>query len=195
LIKKIKILFVRKYKQWKVILTTKKNKLTKQTDLKRWSSQKALFSSWDERTQLLANKIKPNKTVFEFGAARLVLKEMLPDGSIYLHSDLVRRAEDTLVVDLNKELPILPQVDYIVFSGVLEYLFDIEKVLLHLNPKTSCFLFSYATVDNFSNISERREHGWVSDLSVCNLETIAIKLDKKLVHFGSWKSQHLFILN
>ena len=166
----------------------------KQSDRHRWQQSKSLFTSWDQRTQRLASHIPPNSTVFEFGAARLVLREMLAEGCTYLHSDLVARAEGTLVADLNKDLPEIPKVDYVVFSGVLEYLFEIEKVFLHLNSKTTCFLFSYATLDSFPNIAKRRENGWVSDLSVNDLEKIASKLGKNLVHFAAWKSQHLFKL-
>lgn len=193
-IKKIKFKTLNILNKNKKIIKAVFFKIINKSDYNRWQNEKSLFLDWNERTQLLANQIKPNSTVFEFGAAQLVLNEMLPDGCDYLHSDLVSRAEDTLVVDLNKELPEVPQVDYIVFSGVLEYLFDVEKILLHLNPKTPSFLFSYATLDNFPRIAKRREHGWVSDLTITNLETLAIKLNKKLVHFDTWKSQHLFKL-
>ena len=97
------------------VFKTTVNKSSKQSDVNRWSQQKSLFSSWDERTQLLANQVLPESKVFEFGAARLVLNEMLPYGCTYLHSDIIKRNEDTLVLDLNKEIPILPQVNYIVF--------------------------------------------------------------------------------
>lgn len=175
-----------------LILNTTKNKRAKQSDKSRWSKQQALFSSWDERTRLLADAIAPNSKVFEFGAARLVLKNMLPAGCTYLHSDIVARAEDTLVVDLNKEIPEIPNVDIIVFSGVLEYIFDVEELLESLNPKTKCFVFSYASTNRFPKTSKRREHGWVSDLSLAFFENIALKLNRKLIHLGEWKSQHLF---
>lgn len=191
-IKKIKNIVIRKYKHYKLILKTTKNKLARKSDISRWSKQQALFSSWDERTRLLADAIASNSKVFEFGAARLVLKNMLPAGSTYLHSDIVSRAEDTLVVDLNKEIPEIPNVDVIVFSGVLEYIFDVKQLLETLNPKTKCFVFSYATTDRFPKTSKRREHGWVSDLSLKVFENVALKLNRNLIHLGEWKSQHLF---
>ncbi len=189
---KLKNILKRNLKKWSVIFKTIKNKRDKTSDINRWKKKQSLFSSWDERTRLLANEIIPNSTVYEFGAARLVLKDMLPDDCTYLHSDIVSRAEDTLVADLNMEIPDIPEVDVIIFSGVLEYIFEIQHLLITLNPKTKCFIFSYATLDNFQSIAKRRENGWVSDHSINNLESIALKLNKKLVHFDTWKSQHLF---
>jgi len=191
-IRKIKNIIFRKLKQWKVIFKTEYYKHIKQSDAKRWNNQQALFSSWDERTKLLADKIVPNSKVFEFGAARLVLRDMLPKGCVYLHSDLVARAKDTLVADLNKEVPDIPEVDVIVFSGVLEYIFDVEELLVTLSPKTNAFIFSYATTNRFPKTSKRREHGWVSDLSEEDFKIIASKLNKNLIHLSDWKSQHLF---
>lgn len=167
-------------------------KIINKSDYSRWQDQKALFSDWNERTKLLAHYIKPNSTVFEFGAARLELKNMLPEGCVYLHSDLVARAEDTLVADLNKGIPDIPEVDVIVFSGVLEYIFDVEQLLVRLSPKTKAFVFSYATVNRFPKTSKRREYGWVSDLSEEEFKIIASKLNKNLIHLSDWKSQHLF---
>lgn len=194
MIKKINNSIVRKYKQLKAILKTTKNKKTKQSDINRWSNQQALFSSWDERTKLLAYEIPSNSKVFEFGAARLILKDLLAEGCVYLHSDLVKRANDTLVVDLNKTIPEIPDVDVIVFSGVLEYIFEVEQLIIALGPRTKCFIFSYATVDRFPKTSKRREHGWVSDLSVNDFVSIASKLNRNLIHLSDWKSQHLFIM-
>ena len=151
-----------------------------------------MFSSWDERTQLLANQVLPKSKVFEFGAARLVLKDMLPEGCTYWHSDIVKRNEDTFVADLNKEFPELPQVDYIIFSGVLEYILEVKKLIIHLSQFTTNFEFSYATSEVFPEKSERRFHGWVSDLNENDIFEIAKELNWTLKVIGTWKNQTLF---
>ncbi|MCF6294163.1 MAG: hypothetical protein L3J25_00565 [Flavobacteriaceae bacterium] len=174
------------------VFSTTFNKSFKQSDYNRWSKEKSLFSSWDERTQLLANQISPNSSVFEFGAARLVLEDMLPEGCQYLHSDIVKRNEDTLVIDLNKELPNLPQVDYIVFSGVLEYIFEVKDLLAHLSQFTNHFVFSYAVTNTFPDKGNRRFNGWVSDLSEVDICTIAEDLQWESSIVGTWKKQTLF---
>jgi hypothetical protein len=174
------------------VLRTIFNKSFKQSDYNRWSKEKSLFASWDERTQLLAKQIKPQSIVFEFGAARLVLKAMLPEGCEYLHSDIVKRNEHTLVIDLNKELPNLPQVDYIVFSGVLEYVFKVKDLLDYLSQFTNHFVFSYAVTNTFPDKGNRRFNGWVSDLSEDDICTIAEDLQWESSIIGTWKKQTLF---
>jgi hypothetical protein len=192
MIKKIKNKLLSLRAKYTRTFKTTFNKSLKQSDYNRWSKEKSLFSSWDERTQLLANQIAPNSTVFEFGAAKLALKAMLPDGCTYLHSDIVKRAEDTLVIDLNKELPNLSQVDYIVFSGVLEYVFEVKELLIHLSQFTDNFVFSYAVTNTFPEKGNRRFNGWVSDLSEKNILEIADKMQWKSKTIGTWKKQSLF---
>ncbi|RKE97981.1 hypothetical protein [Ichthyenterobacterium magnum] len=192
MIKKISNKLLYLFEKIKRIIITFINKSTKQSDVDRWSKDKSLFASWDERTQLLANHVQPNSIVFEFGAARLVLKNMLPEGCTYLHSDIVSRNEDTLVVDLNKELPQIPNVDYVIFSGVLEYIFEVEALIKHLSEFTNHFVLSYAVTNHFKEKTDRRFHGWVSDLSEADLFAIAHKFQLKSKIIGTWKKQVLF---
>jgi len=192
MIKKIKNKWVYLRAKYRQTFKTKVNKSLKKSDYSRWNKDKSFFSSWDERTQLLANQIKPNSIVFEFGAAKLNLKTMLPEGCSYLHSDIVKRADDTLVLDLNNELPRLSQVDYIVFSGVLEYVFEVKELLSHLSHYTNNFVFSYAVTDAFPEKGSRRLHGWVSDLSEIDVLDIAIEMQWKSTKLCTWKNQQLF---
>jgi len=167
-------------------------KIINKSDHNRWQDQKALFPDWDERTQLLANHIKPNSTVFEFGAARMSLKSMLPVGCTYYHSDLVKRAEDTLVADLNQSFPEIPPTDVIVFSGVLEYLNKVPQLFHFLKDKSNVILFSYASLDSFPNLNSRRKHGWISDHTLKEFSTLAEKCGYQSHSIGQWRKQHLF---
>lgn len=163
------------------------------SDKKRWSNKESLFENWDERTKLLANFVQPKTSVLEFGSARLVLPSFLPEGCIYYNSDLVKRNENTLVIDLNVEpLPELPFVDYVIFSGVLEYINHIDKVIAHTAAYTNNFLFSYATLNKYSSLDNRRINGWVSDYSLEELEKIFIDNDFTFTVIGEWNKQTLF---
>ena len=164
------------------------------SDYSRWKKKKAFHLNWDERTKILALYIRKNSRVFEFGAGRLSLREMLPQDCEYLHSDLVKRNEDTLVVDLNKSLPEIPKVDFVVFSGVLEYVNDIETLIKHLAGKTNCFLFSYATLDKYNSVNFRRSQGWISDLSSEDIIRISKSITGQLEVIGEWNNQTLFSL-
>lgn len=180
------------YKKQKKFLETKLFKVLGRSDKARWSKTNLLFHDWDERTALLAAHIPEKSTVFEFGAARLSLKGMLPQGCTYLHSDIVARDKNTYVVDLNKQFPDIPKVDVVVFSGVLEYLYKVPELMLHLKDTTDILLFSYATYNAYPNISKRRVHGWISDHRLETLEELAKTCNFESELIGYWRKQHLF---
>lgn len=180
------------YKKQKQFWKTKYGKALGLSDKARWSRTNSLFCDWDERTALLAAHIPENSTVFEFGAARLSLKGMLPKGCTYLHSDIVAGDNDTYVVDLNKQLPVIPKVDVVVFSGVLEYLIKVPELMLHVKDNTDILLFSYATINAYPNISVRRGHGWISDHQLETLEDLAKSCNFGSEIIGQWRKQHLF---
>ena len=70
----------------------------------------------------MSRYIKSGERVFEFGAGRCQLREMLPPNASYTPSDLVARLPGTYVCDLNhRPLPMFAGHDVAVCSGVLEY--------------------------------------------------------------------------
>jgi hypothetical protein len=132
--------------------------------------------------------------VLEFGAANRFLKKYLPENCTYLHSDLVKRNEETIVIDLNKEIPDLPISNYIVFSGVLEYIFDVKLIIKHCSKYTDHLLFSYATFDKFPNTNNRRYNGWVSDMNELEFNKLANEINFEIKNIGFWKEQTLYLL-
>jgi phospholipid N-methyltransferase len=102
----------------------------------RWKSSGSLMPEWNERTKLMASMVAPNSSVLEFGSGDERLKEWLPEGCTYQPSDMLARSEQTLVCDLNQDFPNLEgrHFDVIVFSGVLEYIHDIPRLLKGLTP-------------------------------------------------------------
>ncbi len=118
------------------------------SDTGRWSDPSNLNESWDVRTAALAKFVPPGSSVLEFGAGRRVLPRYLPAGCQYTPSDLVDRGPGTLVCDLNAaQLPLFPEHDVAVFSGVLEYVLDMDRLLDHLAPTCRIIVASYAPTD------------------------------------------------
>lgn len=164
----------------------------KKTDLRRWSQMRNLDHEWDERTILMAKMIPAGSRVLEFGAARLVLKRHLADGCVYTPSDLVARSEDTLVCDLNRRpLPDFGSQDFLVFSGVLEYIFDLEALVRDLAPRTANFLVSYepATGDD---MGERVRYGWVNNYRLADFEKLFTDRGFQIAARAQWKSQAVY---
>ena len=145
-------------------LRTRARIRSNKSDYKRWENTKNLSPKWESRTLQMANLIPPNASVIEFGAGRMVLKSHLPSGCTYTPSDIVDRGEGTLICDLNGvELPIFSPHEIAVFSGVLEYVNDVPRLVAHLSENVDTIIASYATLDN--NQRNRRANGWVNDYS------------------------------
>ncbi|NRA94508.1 MAG: class I SAM-dependent methyltransferase [Psychroserpens sp.] len=164
------------------------------SDEKRWSAIDSLSENWDSRTKLLAGFVTPDTRVIEFGAARLMLKNYLPEGVHYTPSDLVDRGEGTIVCDLNKRpLPEFGHYDYCVFSGVLEYVNNLPKLIRELTQYMDTFIFSYA-ISNHEKFSDRAIHGWVNNYSENEIISIFEKQGYELKHKSKWSKQGIYVL-
>lgn len=171
--------------------TTSIRKALGTSDFARWRQNDALSTHWDKRTEAISILIEPGDSVLEFGAGRLALKQMLAQECKYTPSDLIDRGPGTIVCDLNAlNLPEFPPHDVAVFSGVLEYVNDLPRLISHLSRCASSIVASYAVTDN--QLTKRRQCGWVNDYSTQQL------LDLFSIHGfdcdlqETWESQIIF---
>ena len=164
------------------------------TDLQRWQDPSNLSPDWDERTRLIAGLIPDGASVIEFGAARLVLPLHLGRGCTYQPVDLVKRSEDTLAFDLNGPLPELPhRYDYAVFSGVLEYVSDVERVMRWLSSVAECVVFSYAVSDYLWDPITRSRHGWVNSFSDSEIRLLVGQAGMDCRRIEKWERQNIYV--
>jgi len=159
----------------------------------RWADPSSLHAEWDSRTRQIATQIAPNSSVIEFGAGRLVLAQSLPEGCTYQPSDIADRGAGTLICDLNRGMPILATVyDVAVFSGVLEYLENLDPVLLLLKNHARFVIASYASIEECPDHLTRRMNGWVNHLSgrqfVQSFEQVGFLLDSS----QTWGDQTIY---
>jgi hypothetical protein len=71
------------------------------------------------------------------------MEKHLPPGATYVPLDVVARDDRTIVVDLNrKSLPAV-DADFVLGMGVLEYIFDVPKLLRQLARQIPEGLISY----------------------------------------------------
>jgi len=169
-------------------LTARVLKRTGKSDYRRWSEVDNLSPLWDARTQRIADMVPAGKSVLEFGAGRMVIKNMLKQPSRYTPSDLVDRGPGTIVCDLNaRPLPDFDKHDVIVFSGVLEYVNDVPSLLAHLAPRTEVVIASYAVLEK--NTTGRRVCGWVNDYQASEFVAVFEAAGFKSVEALDWENQ------
>jgi len=161
------------------------------SDIKRWANYGELSSSWDSRTIQIAKHIRPNSHVLEFGAGNEVLRHFLPESCTYLPSDIVRRSANTLICDLNKDdLPDLNYVDVVVFSGVLEYVNNVPRIILALSRQIPVILASYAVLE--LNASHRLRHGWVNSFTTKKFLRLFEDCSYQCELMEDWNTQRIF---
>jgi D-ribose pyranose/furanose isomerase RbsD len=165
----------------------------KQSDINRWKEAKELFEDWDERTALLASYVPSYSAVIEFGAGNMSLRNLIPENCSYIPSDLVKRFEETVVCDLNLPISIhLSPFDVAVFSGVLEYVFDVDAVFEQLEKEIPQVVLSYACADICTH--NRLGNGWLSDYTQDQLLTIFDRFGYQVVDKQEWRQQMIFNL-
>ncbi|MGO9173861.1 MAG: hypothetical protein ACLP7P_18120 [Rhodomicrobium sp.] len=161
----------------------------------RWERAENLLAEWDSRTRIIADLIPDGADVIEFGAGRMVLKDMLGEGTRYQPSDIVARSEETLVCDLNRETIMLPKkYSHAVFSGVLEYVRSIPQLLSSISSKVEWVIASYSAVDRLPDIVQRKKNGWVSHLSEAELLAAFAENGFQLKDVRTWREQNIYVL-
>jgi len=166
-------------------------KLTHTSDFRRWGTTDGLSSDWDSRTQQIATMISPGHSVLEFGAGRMVLKELLHESCPYTPTDLVDRGHGTIICDLNgKTLPDFGRHHVAVFSGVLEYVNDIRRLVRHLFRSVDGIIASYATLEE--NPTGRRSWGWVNDYREDEFVSIFEEEGFRILRKERWAMQVIY---
>ena len=167
--------------------------LFKSSDRSRWSNETELSEEWDTRTKILAEMITTQSKIIEFGAGRLSLKKYIPAGCSYTPSDIVDRGDNTIVCDLNKNnLPQFKTYDVAVFSGVLEYIYDVPRLINYLSNNIDTFILSYAPVEYGGGQYKRTKCGWVNHYTSQEIISLFSSLGLKCITSQKWHKQMLY---
>lgn len=168
--------------------------LLQKSDIKKWGNLNNHSTKWSGRSELMSKYINDGESVFEFGAGRCHLKAMLPPNCSYIPSDIVEREHKTFVCDFNhRPLPEFPKTDVAFFSGVLEYVHDLDTFLPAIKKSFKKVITSYADTDTSKNRSSRTRHGWFNHLSrkqfIAKLEEYGFVL----VEESRWKRHGIYV--
>ena len=145
------------------------------TDVEYWADLENYRAGWSYRTEFMSTLIAPNTDVLEFGAGRRLLEPLLPEGCTYTPSDLVSRGPGTFVADLNDpDLEPLPATDLAVFSGVVEYVDDLSRLVAYLHTSAPEVLVSYVSIESKPDVAARSELDWRHHLSASEFAAIFV---------------------
>ena len=201
LLKKIRCVLVDKLRVYKqtqrfklMSKRTQELRIIKKSDKQRWEDSEELLENWNERTFLIAEMIPDNAKIIEFGAGNMILKTYLSSNCKYQGSDIVQRFPEVRLCDLNEGIDFsLNEFDTAVFSGVLEYVYDIEQVFKQLKNEINTVILSYACSDIVS--VNRLTMGWLSDYSKNELENVFFRNGYEITEYLEWNKQSIYKLN
>ncbi len=164
------------------------------TDKGRWRKVANFNHAWSTRHELMAAWIRPRDVVIDLGSGPGRFAAHLPSGCRYIPVDLVPRGPGSVVRDLNREpMPDL-RGDFVVMSGVLEYIHDLPGFLagtVRLAPRAAA---SYACAETFLNLRARRANGWVNQCTEPELRSMFATAGWEVLEDVEWSDQHLFHL-
>jgi hypothetical protein len=164
------------------------------TDKRRWRRVANLDHAWSTRHELMATWIRRRDVVIDLGSGPGRFAALLPSGCQYIPVDLVSRGSGSVVRDLNREpLPDL-RGDFVVMSGVLEYIHDLPRFLagtVRLAPRAAA---SYACAETFSDLRARRANGWVNQCTEAELRRMLATAGWEVLEDVEGSNQHVFHL-
>ena len=167
------------------------------SDYPRWRNLalKGIRPKWDERNASLGALITPGSSVLDLGAGTLSLRTHLPPGCTYQPVDLIERP-GVIYADFNRgHYPHLEQrYDFVVCSGVLEYIHEPQQFLRRAFELGDRLLISYAAYQPGDSYLRRRTRGWVNHLSQESLESAFASLGAVWSLRHSWNKQAIYLL-
>jgi hypothetical protein len=144
------------------------------THKSRWAKVATEVPSWDERNKLIAGFIPENVSVVDLGSGARTLKLHLKPGCEYQPCDVVQSAPEVLLCDFNSAIyPNLTRhYDYVVCSGILEYMRDPADFLSRIQTYGETILLSYNPLFPAETKVSRLGKGWVNHFTLPQLETL-----------------------
>lgn len=140
---------------------------------------------WSGRNLEISKRIKENSNVLDLGCgSKDLLNYITPN--VYLGVDYDNSADLTINFNNSFEMPV-GKWDYIVCSGLLEYLADIDKFLETVSTVPSTYIFSYWDKNETLRLPNN-----LPSYSVKNF-TDTINEKFKVIESFSWNSHTIYI--
>jgi hypothetical protein len=145
--------------------------------------------TWDQRNEIIGKLVPAGSSVLDVGCGAQTLKRYLPADCKYQPSDLIKSSPEVIVCDMNSGL--YPETgvyyDYVICSGVLEYMRDPEDFLRRIPKLGRTVILTYNPLADDGSKIERLGNGWgwVNHFKRAELEELFARMGLK------WSVQHV----
>lgn len=121
---------------------------------------------WDYRNIAIGKKIPNGSWILDLGSGPQSLKKHIQKDCKYQPCDIIKNTIDVIGCDFNKgEFPdSIEKYDYIVCSGILEYIRDYENFLLKLMSERCNIIITYNLYSSGKSKIDRMKNHWVNHI-------------------------------
>lgn len=145
----------------------------------RWSDleNSTVWGTHMGRVKKIADWIPTDvESVADYGAGKLSLKKFLKPAVLYYPIDYIKRSEETIVCDFDKDNFPDIKTDISVCTATLVFIERVEDLLEHICSHTfRTIILSYVTWEAFSNTAGRRVSGYINDFTEDNIRQMLLK--------------------
>lgn len=148
--------------------------LTVRTHKRRWAKVAKQDPPWDARNRLIVSFIPENSSVVDIGSGAMTIKRHLKPACRYQPCDVVQSTPEVILCDFNAAVyPALTEkYDYVICSGVLEYIKDPADFLFRVSRFGKKVLLSYNPLLEGQTKLYRLGNNWVNHLKRPELENL-----------------------
>lgn len=168
---------------------------TRQSDVARWSTAPPARMAWDHRARWAARLIRPGSRVLDLGCGTMSLRQFLPEGCTYIPADIVKRSEDTHLIELNQGIWPAVTADVVVALGVLEYVYDVQAFMAGVRRCGPELVFTYNVRAALgpANAEARLRMGWLTDFALSEILAAMEAADGSLLRLTTAGAKRAFI--
>lgn len=148
--------------------------------------------SWEGRNIIIANLIPAGSRVIDLGAGDMNLASHLKDCK-YIGYDKNPQHPSILKCDFDVDTPEPEHGDYVVISGVLEYLNFPMSLIKRVKGLADKMIVTYSPLDGQTR-EDRRKSGWISHLTREQLEGSFSAMGLKYEAVSMWNEQVIYSL-
>jgi putative peptidoglycan lipid II flippase len=137
-----------------------------------WSHENAFDPAWKSRIGLMYGLICNNGTISDFGCGPMWLRELIDlKRHSYTPIDFIKRSDDTIVYDVNKDAFPRGNHNIIFLSGFFEYVLLPEKFIKEVSSELSVkeLVMSYVPIELVPGIANRTLLGWKNHMPLADV--------------------------
>jgi SAM-dependent methyltransferase len=153
---------------------------------------------YPDRLEMINSCIIPNSKVLDLGCGDGYLKSILPDGCTYVGVDNVNGNAD-LSCNFNLgEFPPLEKYEFVVASGLLEYIHNLGVFLSNIKKYGGTFIVSFNCFDGLLSRFVFKKKEWVNNLTYSEIINIfnyaSLFLNERIPYrYTTFLTEYIFV--